>query len=44
MRRRIDERKKTILMAPDVPFAEKVKLLIRRAFPVLSLSIFNRFA
>ena len=44
MRRRIDERKKALLKAPDVPTAEKGKLLIRRAFPVLSLRIFNRFA
>ena len=44
MRRRIDERKKALLKAHDVPLSEKGKLLIRRAFPVLSLRIFNRFA
>ena len=44
MRRRIDERKKALLKAPDIPGSEKVKLLIRRAFPVLSLNIFNRFS
>ncbi len=44
MRRRIDERKKALLKAPDIPGSEKVKLLIRRAFPVLSLRVFNRFA
>ena len=44
MKKRVDERKKALLLAPDVPLSEKVKLLIRRAFPVLSLRIFNRFA
>ena len=44
MKKRVDERKKALLSAPDVPTAEKVKLLIRRAFPVLTLRIFNRFA
>lgn len=44
MKKRVDERKKALLKAPDVPFPEKCKLLIRRAFPVLSLNIFNRFA
>ncbi len=44
MRRRIDERKKTLLKAPDVPLAEKCKLLIRCAAPVLSLKLFNRLA
>ena len=44
MKQRIDERKKALFSAPDVPASEKCKLLIRRAFPVLSLRIFNRFA
>ena len=44
MKKRVDERKKPLLSAKDVPTAEKVKLLIRRAFPVLTLRIFNRFA
>ncbi|MBQ6236065.1 MAG: glycosyltransferase [Clostridia bacterium] len=44
VRRRFDERKKALLKAPDIPGSEKVKLLIRRAFPMLSLNIFNRFA
>lgn len=44
MRRRIDERMKSLLCAKDVPLSEKCKLFIRRAFPVLSLRIFNRFA
>ena len=44
MQRRIDERMKSLLSEKDVPISEKVKLLIRRAAPVLSLRIFNRFA
>ncbi len=44
MRRRFDERKKALLSEKDVPLSEKCKLLIRRAAPVLSLRIFNRFA
>lgn len=44
MKKRVDERKKALLSAKDVPLSEKGKLLIRRAFPALSLSIFNRFA
>ena len=44
MKKRVDERKKALLSAKDVPLSEKGKLLIRRAFPVLSLRIFNRFA
>ncbi|MBR4906909.1 MAG: glycosyltransferase [Clostridia bacterium] len=44
MQRRVDERIKPLLSASDVPISEKCNLLIRRAFPVLSLRIFNRFA
>jgi glycosyltransferase involved in cell wall biosynthesis len=44
MRRRIDERIKPLLSARDLPCSERMKLLIRRAAPVLSLRIFNRFA
>ncbi len=44
MQRRIDERIKPLLSEKDVPLSEKCKLLIRRAAPVLSLRIFNRFA
>ncbi len=44
MKKRVDERMKPLLSEKDVPLAEKCKLLIRRAAPVLSLRIFNRFA
>lgn len=44
MKTRIDERKKALLSAPDIPFSEKCKLLLRRAMPVLSLGVFNRLA
>ncbi|MBQ1820238.1 MAG: glycosyltransferase [Clostridia bacterium] len=43
MKRRIDARMKGLLKAKDLKKSERGKLLIRRAFPVLSLRIFNRF-
>ena len=44
MQQRIDARLKPLLSARDVPRSERVKLLIRRAAPALSLRVFNRFA
>jgi glycosyltransferase involved in cell wall biosynthesis len=44
MKKRIDERIKPLLSARDVSLSERLKLLIRRAAPVLSLKLFNRLA
>lgn len=43
MKARVDERMKPLLRAKSLPRSERVKLLVRRAAPVLSLRAFNRF-
>lgn len=43
MKQRIDARRRDLLRAPDISRAEKQKLRIRRAMPVLSLRQFYRF-
>ena len=44
MKARIDARMKGLLKARDLPKSERMKLLVRRVVPVLSLRAFNRFA
>ena len=44
MKSRVDERMKGLLRAKELPKTERIKLLVRRAAPLLSLRIFNRFA
>ena len=44
LKTRVDARMKAVLQAPDVPMAEKRKLRIRRAAPVLSLCAFRRLS
>ena len=44
MKKRVDERMPPLLRARDLPRTERIKLLLRRAAPVLSLRVFNRFA
>jgi glycosyltransferase involved in cell wall biosynthesis len=43
MKTRVDKRMKPLLRAKSLPRQERVKLLVRRAAPVLSLRAFNRF-
>ena len=44
MKARVDARMKPLLRAKSLPRAERIKLLVRRAAPVLSLRVFHRLS